>query len=90
MEEFIDKIVAAMDVHQLTLMTLSFLNAKEEGQDLASLQQAVMRELEELNVIKYSELSLFTFICTIVSKKLFIYFRVFTDSCSFRKPICGS
>lgn len=49
--EFIEKIAGAMDIHPLTLLTLSFLNVNDE-QDAASLQQVVLKELAELSVLK--------------------------------------
>lgn len=45
---FINKIAVAMDVHPLTILTLSFLNAND-GQDVAQLQEIVIKELEALN-----------------------------------------
>lgn len=49
--EFIDKIAGAMHIHPLTLLTLSFLNAYDD-QNVSNLQGIVMKELEELNVLK--------------------------------------
>jgi transcriptional regulator with XRE-family HTH domain len=49
--EFIDKIATAMDVHPLTILTLSFLNANE-GQNVSAIHDRVSKELLELKVFK--------------------------------------